>query len=184
MSAGNRRGRPRRSSVRDSSMLLESQNLPYWRRQHTVRELLVLQRSGRLIVDRRRQCGGDPSSTASGVAPVGVEGERTQSRQPSLIAVAPPLCLSSSPPPCPSSSRPPLTPMSGNVSGVVPENRVFCSVETASPSVTGPERVTVSLRLRSSSNDCDGVANPEQSPSEAEWNDFIAMLIASSSESV
>jgi hypothetical protein len=191
MSAGNRLGRPRRSSVRDSSMLLESQNLPYWRRQHTVRELLSLQRTGRLNENRRKQCGGDRSSTAPGVASVGVEGERTLSRQSSLIAVTPPLYLSSSTPPCPSSLlRPPQTPMSANVSGVVTESRAFCSVETASPSVTGDtERVSVSLRLRSSSchvmlNDYDGVTNPEQSPSENEWDDFIGTLIASSNDIV
>jgi hypothetical protein len=103
---GKRRGRSRQSSTRDCCQL-DSRNLLYWRRQHTVRELLALHRSGG---DRR-------ATTASGVALPDMEMERMQMPcASSLVAVAS-LCTSSW------SSSLPLSPLSSPVNGSVGDCR-------------------------------------------------------------
>lgn len=171
MNSGSRRGRPRRGSVRASSMQLEQRDLPYWRRQHTVRELLYLQRAGRLDDNRL----GDRTSVAPGVASYGVEGEWTQLRQSSSTAVTTSLYLSSSSPPGLSPSS--RLPMSPNV-----------NVELLPSVVDDASQLTVSLRLSSSSgsqlSESENNLTSCRHSSDAEWNEFIDMLIASSNESV
>ena len=191
MSAGyaNRRGRPRQSSVRNSSLQLDSRNLPYWRRQHTARELLVLQRSR-----------GERASTASGVAMSEVERERRLMRHASSVVAVESLYMPSSSPRCPyQSSSLPLTPLSMNVSGSLGDRRtsdVFRPVveavaesrsdvaETENLFVAGDaSRISPSLwpSFEQELLSCiDGVPSSKDSTSpiaDADWDEFIALLL-------
>ena len=127
-----RRGRPRQSSTRDSSLQLDSRNLPYWRRQYTVRELLALHRSR-----------GERSPTASGVALPDVEREMLQMPRASSLVTAAPLCMSSL---SPRSSSLSLSPSSTIVRNSV-EDRRASDVALSSTSSLSRVASTTFLKL-------------------------------------
>ena len=195
MSAGcvKRRGRPRQSTTRDSSLQLDSRNLPYWRRQHTVRELLALHRSR-----------GESSPTASGVALPDVEREMLQMPRASSLVTAAPLCMSSS---SPGSSSLSFSPSSTIVSSYVEDRRAsevrrsVVDFVAESRSVDNVPETAISFDARDASNissslwpsSCeqpllnrlDDVPDSGLSAmpsSDTDWNELIALLVAQSGE--
>ena len=194
MSAGcvKRRGRPRQSSTRDSSLQLDSRNLPYWRRQHTVRELLALHRSRE-----------ESSPTASGVALPDVEREMLQMPRASSLVTAAPLCMSSS---SPRSSSLSFDPSSTIVSSYVEDRRAsevrrsVVDFVAESRSVDNVPETAISFDARDVSsissslwpscdqplsNSFDDVPDSELSAmpsSDTDWNELIALLVAQSGE--
>ena len=184
-----RRGRPRQSSTRDSSLQLDSRNLPYWRRQHTVRELLALHRSR-----------GERSPTASGVALPDVEREMLQMPRASSLVTAAPLCMSSlSPLPMSTSSTiirnsvedRRASEVRRSVVDFVAESRCVDDVPETVISFDARDASSISSSLWPSSceqpllNHFDDVPDSELSAmpsSDADWNELIALLVAQSDE--
>lgn len=185
MSAGcvKRRGRPRHSSTRDSSLQLDSRNLPYWRRQHTVRELLALHRSG-----------GVRSPTASGVALHEVEREMLQMPRVSSLVTPASLCMSSSSPWSSSLSFSPSSSVEDrrasevrrSVVDFVAESRFVDNVPETAISFDARDLSSISSSCEQSLlNRLDDVPDSERSAmpsSDADWNELMALLVAQSDE--
>ena len=188
-----RRGRPRQSSTRASSLQLDSRNLPYARRQHTVRELLALHRSR-----------GERSPTASGVALPDVEREMLQMPRASSLVTAAPLCMSSLSPRSSSLSSSTSSTIVRNsvedrrasevrrsVVDFVAESRCVDDVPETAISFDARDAPSISSSLWPSSceqpllNRFDDVPDSELSAmpsSDADWNELIALLVAQSDE--